>query len=216
VKLYRFDYSCYARKVQMVLDLLHLPYECVDVPYGDRTELATVTGGYIQVPVLVDDRGRVLIESRRICEVLLEEAGGSSLVPAPWEGPIWAYADWCDGPLEDVCFRLATPGLCRRFERAADRALFTFIKERKFGRGCVDQWERAQDELLSRSRAMLAPTVSTLKQQSFVFGAHPTLADAALYGQLIMIKAAGPDLLRAIDSSFPRYMERLEATAHGV
>ena len=36
MKLYRFDYSCYARKVQMVLDLLGLRYDAVDVPYGDR------------------------------------------------------------------------------------------------------------------------------------------------------------------------------------
>ena len=53
MKLYRFRYSPYARKVQMVLDLLRAPHELIEVKYGDREELARLTGGYIYVPVLV-------------------------------------------------------------------------------------------------------------------------------------------------------------------
>src|SRR4051794_13440641 len=101
MKLYRFHYSPYARKVQMLLDLLHRKYELVEVSYRDRSELAQVTGGYIYVPVLVGDDGRVTVESRRICEVLLTGAAAEKLVPAPFQGAIWAYADFCDGPLED-------------------------------------------------------------------------------------------------------------------
>jgi glutathione S-transferase len=55
MRLYRFDASCYARKAQMVLDLLGRRYECIDMTYGNRSELASLTGGYIQVPVLLDD-----------------------------------------------------------------------------------------------------------------------------------------------------------------
>ena len=36
MKLYRFRYSPFARKVQMVLDLLRPPYELIEVPYDDR------------------------------------------------------------------------------------------------------------------------------------------------------------------------------------
>ena len=40
MKLYRFRYSGYARKVQMLLDLIGARYDLVEVPYGDREELA--------------------------------------------------------------------------------------------------------------------------------------------------------------------------------
>ena len=50
MKLYRFRYSPYARKVQMLLDLLGAAYELVEVPYEDRNELAQLTGGHILVP----------------------------------------------------------------------------------------------------------------------------------------------------------------------
>jgi glutathione S-transferase len=67
MKLYRFRHSGFARKVQMVLDLLGRRYDLVEVPYLDRNELAGLTGGYIYVPVLVGDDGRVTTESRSIC-----------------------------------------------------------------------------------------------------------------------------------------------------
>jgi len=212
VKLYRFEHSCYARKVQSVLDLLGLPYEVVDVPYGDRAELATVTRGYIQVPVLVSDMGEVTVDSRTICETLLQGGRAEQLVPAPWQGPIWAYADWCDGPLEDVLFRLASPGIRRRFARPADRALFTFVKERKFGRGCVEEWERTARELATRAGALLVPTAQTLARQPFIFGTRPTLADAALYGQCAMLRFADATLPAALAPTLADWMVRVAAT----
>src|SRR5438105_9228406 len=101
MKLYRFRYSPYARKVQMVLDLMGQSYETIEVPYSDRDALATLTGGYIYVPVLALDDGTVLTESRNICERLVARPRGARLVPSPLEGPIWAYHDFVDGPLED-------------------------------------------------------------------------------------------------------------------
>ena len=130
-KLYRFEYSCYARKAQCVLDLMGVPYQVVDVPFGDRSELVELTGGYVQVPVLVTGDGRVIKDSRNICLALTATPEGAWLVSETLSGPVWAYADWCDAPLEDVMFRIATPQIRQTFPRAADRALFTFIKERK-------------------------------------------------------------------------------------
>ena len=68
MKLYRLRYSPSARKVQVLLDLLGARYDLVEVPYGQRDELARLTGGYVYVPVLVDDDGKVVVESCDICE----------------------------------------------------------------------------------------------------------------------------------------------------
>lgn len=214
MKLYRLEYSCYARKAQMVLDLLGHPYECVDVAFGDRAELAKLTGGYIQVPVLVDDDGAVTVDSRAICAKLVSLEPGRHLVPSPWEGPIWAYADWCDGPLEDVMFRIATP-LARDgfFRDPWERALYVFVKERKFGTGCVDEWARNQGALVARAAELLAPSGETLRRRPFLFGDEPTLADAALYGQLVMLEFVDAGLPARLGAEWPRWMRTLEAKA---
>lgn len=212
MKLYRFRYSPYARKVQMVLDLLGATYEVVEVSYGERNELAALTGGYINVPVLVLADGAVVVESRAICERLVAADPARRLVPAGLDGAVWACCDFLDGPVEDVLFRIASPAVRDAWPTAWERALYTFIKERKFGAGCVDLWRGQQEQLFTRARDLLAPTVRTLEVHPFVFGATVSLADAGLYGLYAMLETAGHDLDR-IDPRLAPHARRIEAAA---
>ena len=213
MKLYRFRYSPYARKVQILLDLLAAEYELIEQSYTERGALAQLTSGYIQVPVLVADDGRVIVESRAICEHLLSGPAGAQLVPAPLEGPIWGYADFVDGPLEDVLFRIASPEIHDAWPSAAERGLYVYIKERKFGAGCVTAWRRDRAELLLRAQSLLGATLKTLAQRPFLFGERPTLADAALYGNCAMLEEAAPQLLSQISQELVSYARRVEASA---
>jgi glutathione S-transferase len=213
MKLYRFRYSPYARKVQKLLDLLRQPYELVEVSYGDRNELAALTGGYIYVPVLLTDAGKVLCESRVICEELLSYPAPSALVPSPFEGAIWAYHDFVDGPLEDVLFRIRTPAVRDAWPTPFERALYVFVKERKFGAGCVDDWLAQRPALLTKARHLLAPTLSTLAKNPFLFGPTPTLADAALYGLCVMLEEGAPELLPQVSPVLVDFARRLEEAA---
>ena len=210
MKLYRFRYSPYARKAQMVLELLGREHTVVEVPYSDRDELAGVTGGYVHVPVLVDDDGKVVTDSRRICEHLLVGAAADQLVPSPNEGPIWAYTDFIEGPLEDVLFRIASPAVRDAWPRPGERALYVLVKERKFGAGCVDAWERDRDALIARARELLAPTLRTLAARPFLFGDAPTLADAALYGQCAMLEEGDAKLLPRVAEALVPFARRVE------
>jgi len=211
MKLYRFRYSPYARKVQVMLDWLGHTYEAIEVPYSDRRELAALTGGYIYVPVLVTDAGEVLRESRDICQHLVGSGSGSRLIPAGLEGPIWAYHDFIDNQLEDVLFRIASPLVRDRWPNPGDRALYTLIKERKFGAGCVDAWQGDRQSLVARAQQLLVPTLSTLHHTPFLFGQGPTVADAALYGECMMLKEASPELLTTVAPELTSYAERCAA-----
>jgi glutathione S-transferase len=213
MKLYRFRYSPYALKVQMLLDLMGAKYELIEAKYGDRRELARLTGGYIYVPVLVSDDGTVTVESRDICERLLVGAAKERLTPSPFEGPVWAYADFCDGPLEDVLFRIASPAIQQTWEDPFERALYTLIKERKFGPGCIDLWREQQDTLFARGQRLLSGTAATLERSPFLFGKQPTLADAALYGNLAMLHLADSAFVTRLGPVFGDYLRRLESAA---
>jgi glutathione S-transferase len=213
MKLYRFRYSPFARKVQMLLDLLAEPYELIEVPYADRNQLAELTGGYIHVPVFVSEAGQVIVESRLICEHLLTGEARSRLAPSALAGPIWGYADFADGPLEDILFRIASPSVRDAWPSAGERALYVMIKERKFGPGCVDAWLSDRPQLIARARRLLDPTLETLAERPFLFGDQPTLADAALYGNCVMLEEGDPQLLAQVSPVLGRYLRRLEAHA---
>jgi glutathione S-transferase len=210
MKLYRFPHSPYAHKIHLLLDLLGRRYTLVDVAYLDRQELVAATGGYVHVPVLVDDDGKAIFDSRRIAEALIAGPGGAALVPAGWDGPIWAYADFIDGPVEDILFRLASPAVRAGFRRADERAMYTVVKERKFGTGCVDDWARGRADLLARGRNVLAPTARTLATRPFIFGDQPTLADAALYGLFAMMSVDEGLAPALFGEAFPAWLARLQ------
>jgi glutathione S-transferase len=213
MKLYRFRYSPFARKVQIVLDLLGERYDVVEVPYGDRTELATLTGGYIYVPVLALADGTVRTESRDICEYLVTRDGGNALVPTPFEGAVWGYHDFADTVVEDLMFRIASPCVRDAWKTAGERALYVLIKERKFGAGCVDAWLRDRNGLVTRAQRVLAPALKTFERTPFLFGSSPTLADAALYGNCIMLEEADADLLVTVAPGLSDFVRRMEAFA---
>lgn len=210
--LHRFRYSPYARKVQRLLEILRLPHRVVEVPYGNREDLARLTGGYIYVPVLQTPDGQVLTESRNICARVIP-AGHPLLAPG-LEGPIWAYHDQVEGPIEDVLFRLATPAVRAAWPTAWERALYTLVKERRYGAGCIEAWDADRGGLLARGREILAPTAATLARHPFVLGDQPTLADLALFGQYTMLEEARPDLLPALGEVFVAHARRVaEVTA---
>lgn len=207
IKLYRFPYSCYALKVQYLLDALHLDYTPVDVPFAERSELVELTGGRVVVPAL-DHDGEVVVESRDICQYLLN-LQEHTLVPEPLEAVIWAYSDWCDSTLEDVLFRLASPGIQDRFETRFEKALFAFIKERKFGAGCIEKWRQDEVALVDRAQALLAPSLAVIRRQGFVAGERLTFADISLLGHLAMVAYADPALVAVLSDQLPEYMVRL-------
>jgi len=165
--------------------------------------------------VLVSDEGRAIVESRSICEHLLAGPARARLVPSPFQGPIWAYADFCDGPLEDVMFRIASPAVRDSWSKPGERALYVLIKERKFGPGCVDTWLADQPKLIARARHLLEPTLETLALRPFLFGDEPCLADAALYGNCVMLEASDAQLLAQISPALGPYLRRVEGRAAG-
>ena len=111
---------------------------------------------------------------------------------------------------KSTAFRLATPSLAERFATPFERGLFVFVKERKYGPGCVIEWARTADELFSRLEQLLAPTAETLGARPFLFGKRPTLADAALYGQLAMLDLGAADRVSALCPELLAWKRRLE------
>ncbi len=212
MKLHRFRYSPYARKVQRLLELAGIPHDVVEVPYGNREELARLTGGYIYVPVLELPDGRAITESRRICQYLIEDPRVAGYVPAGMEAAVWAFCDgFVEGPLEDVLFRIAAPAVRDAWPTRWERALYTLVKERRYGAGCIDAWRTERDALIERGRELLDPTRKSLEHHPWVLGETLTLADIALYGQWAMLDCAGPEIVDRLGPMFRDHARRVEA-----
>jgi glutathione S-transferase len=209
MRLFQFAYSPFAAKVRKCLELKGLTFEVVEVPYLDRRELLAATGGSIQIPVL-EDGGQVISDSPRITAHL-----DARYAPSLREDPLAVVIEgWADNVLEDVAFRLASPGLHARFTelaggRADAAAFFRVIKERKFGPGCLEAWHAQRTELADRVVGLLDPVARRLAARPFLLGDGPTLADAAVYGQLHMLQVGFPGFVAERLTALVPWFERV-------
>lgn len=108
-------------------------------------------------------------------------------------------------------FRIASPAVRDSWPNAFARGLYVMIKERKFGAGCVERWERDRPALMARAKELLEPTLRTLAARPFLFGESPTLADTALYGLCAMMEWV--QLLDAISPALTDFSRRVERAA---
>lgn len=212
ITLYRFPYSCYALKVQYLLSYLRLPHTIKDVPFLDRSELIALSGKVL-VPV-IEHGQTVVTESRDICEYLLTLTE-NTLVPVGQEAAAWAYLDWSDELLEHELFRIASPDIAKRFASASEAAMFTFIKERKFGPGCVERWAREREDLIKTAQRLLQPTFNSLGHNGYIIGKELSLADFSLAGHLGMVEYADPALLDAIDTRLVPFLNKVREARLG-
>ncbi len=192
MRLLQFPYSPFAAKLRTILKLKNLACEVVDVPYLDRAELVKLTGT-IYVPVL-HDGDTVVSDSARIVEYL-EKKGG----PTVYGDPLASVLEqWADEYFEEFAFKLACPGLEERMGREQGleaKALFTLIKERRYGAGCIAQWKRDEAQWRENTLKLLAPIAQTLTKRAWLVGESPSVADAALAGQLTMVEFAFPNFV---------------------
>jgi glutathione S-transferase len=57
-------------------------------------------------------------------------------------------------------------------------------KERKFGRGCLEQWRKQQKDLLVQFDDLLLPCEEMLFNKPFLLGHNPLFLDFNLFGML--------------------------------
>ena len=70
------------------------------------------------------------------------------------------------------------------FEDVRARGTVIRHKERKFGRGCVEEWIRSRPQLLEKAVQLLRPFELMLANAPFLLGDVPVYSDFALFGIL--------------------------------
>ena len=159
--LYHIERCPYCEKVRLALALEGLDYQSRVILPDDRAEVVRVSGQE-KVPVLVEE-GRVLLESNRILQRLVE-AAESKLVPTSRrdQSLTWVLVDRADVILAPLCLRL------RRRQDPDGRALS----------------EEDLSVVRRRLQEEIAVMEGILERGPFLFGERPTVADVAAHAFL--------------------------------
>jgi glutathione S-transferase len=186
LELIQFPWSPYCIVQRRILEFSGVKFKITNIPNGDRSLVWKVTRQrYYQVPVLRDGP-EVIFEtddnSQNIAKYL-DQKLELGLFPKRWEGVqdlIWRHFE---NEIEGIGFKL-NDIYWEEMVPPKDRLLFLRHKERKFGRGCIDQWRAQQKAMLAELEKKLLPCEEMLLTRDFLLEEEPRFVDFDLFGML--------------------------------
>ncbi len=188
IELVQAPWSPFCIVQRRILEFSGAKFKITNLPkaYGDRSLVWKLTKGkYYAVPV-IRDGAKVIYESGDDTQDIARHLDAKlklGLFPVAREGEqsvLWRYFEH---EIEAVGFKL-NDIYWREFVTKADELPFLRHKERKFGRGCVDQWRAQQKDLLRQLEQLLRPCEQMLAHSEFLLGDRPLFVDFELFGMI--------------------------------
>lgn len=186
IELIQFPWSPFCIVQRRILEFAGARFEITNIPNGDRSLVWRLTRQrYYGVPIIRDGKSVIfeVSDDSQVIAKYLDTKLQLGLFPWELEGVqslIWRYIE---NEVESVGFKLDDI-YWRKVVPVPDQLAFLRHKERKFGRGCLDQWRAQQKELLAQLEQRLVPFEEMLLTRPFLLDQRPRFVDFDLYGIL--------------------------------
>ena len=211
IELIQFPWSPFCILQRRILEFSGVKFKTTDIPNGDRSLVWRVTRErYYAVPVIRDGRSVVfeVSEDSQVIAKYLDSKLNLGLFPQAWEGVqriLWRYIE---GELEGLTFRL-NDAYYREIVPPAEQLEYLRFKERKFGRGCLDQWLAQQKELVAQLTDRLVPCEQMLGANDYLLDSRPRFVDFDLWGMLANFLFSGHYKMPAAHPRLKRWYQRM-------
>ncbi|HEY5913711.1 MAG TPA: glutathione S-transferase C-terminal domain-containing protein [Verrucomicrobiae bacterium] len=186
IELIQFPWSPFCIVQRRILEFSGARFKITNIPNTDRSLVWRLTKGrYYAVPIIRDGKSVVfeVSEDSQVIAKYLDSKLGLGLFPFEIEGIqsiVWRYIE---SEIEGVGFKLDDI-YWREIVPTAEHLAFLRHKERKFGRGCIEQWRQHQGELLATLEERLLPFEEMLIDKPFLLGDRPRFVDFDLFGMI--------------------------------
>ena len=212
IELIQFSWSPFCIVQRRILEFSKIRFKTTNLSRtGDRSLIWKLTRErYYAVPV-IRDGADVLFETAEDSQVLakyLDQKLQLGLFPAELEGVQYLLWRYIENELEGVGFKL-NDIYFKEFVTKDDQVSFIRHKERKFGRGCIDQWRADQKVLLKQLAQLLVPFEEMLMHHDFLLGDRPRFVDFNLFGILENFLYSGHYQLPARHKQIRQWHQRM-------
>lgn len=186
IELIQFPWSPFCLVQRRVLEYAGIPFKIVNIPPSDRSLVWRLTRHrYYAVPIIKNGE-TVVFETDDDSQVIskyLDDKLNLGLFPRLWEGIQFVLWRYFENEIESVAFKL-NDVYYEEFVPEAEQLPMLRHKERKFGRGCLHQWQIHQSQMLEELAHRLMPCEQMLVDKPFLLGQTPLFVDFDLYGML--------------------------------
>jgi len=211
IVLIQFPWSPFCLVQKRILEYSQAPFRIQNIPPNDRSLVWRLTKQrYYMVPIIKDGKTAVFEtdEDSQVIAKYLDEKLNLGLFPRFWRGAqsiLWHYFE---NDIENVAFKL-NDAHYREFVRPADRLPYLRHKERKFGRGCLEQWMVQQPALLEELTKRLLPCEQMLMDRPFLLDTRPLFVDFDLFGMLANFLYSGRHAIPATHAHLQAWYARM-------
>src|SRR6185295_9554133 len=174
IELVQFPWSPFCIVQRRILEFAGVRFKTVNIPNGERALVWKLTKErYYQVPIIKDGKTVVfeLGEDSQVIAKYLDNKFKLGLFLREQRGVqtiLWRYIE---NEVEGIGFKLDDI-YWKEFVPKSDQLRFIRHKERKFGRGCLDQWRAQQSDLLRQLEHNLLPFEEMLMHKPFLLDAR--------------------------------------------
>jgi glutathione S-transferase len=211
IELVQFPWSPFCLVQRRILEYSGVRFKITNIPPQDRSRVWKITRQrYYGVPVLMDGRADIfeVSDDSQVIAKYLDSKLRLGLFPAESEGVQSILWRFIENEVEGATFRL-NDIYYQENVRPADQLQYLRFKERKFGRGCIDDWRARQKEWLKKLEELLLPFEEMLLHHSFLLGEHPRFVDFDLHGMLANFLYSGHYHLPARHSQIQKWHRRM-------
>ena len=216
IELIQIPWSPYCIVQRRILEFAGVRFKIINIPSQDRSLVWKLTKHrYYNVPI-IRDGGNVLFEVSDDSQVIakyLDEELQLGLFPAGLEGVQSILWRFIENEIEGAAFRLNDISWKENVP-ASQQLQYLRFKERKFGRGCLDQWRAQRGNGSNNWNKNWFPLRIMLAHQPFLLGAQPRFVDFDLFGMLENFLYSGHYRLPAAHSQIIAWHRRMKTSKH--
>ena len=217
IELIQFPWSPFCLVQRRLLEFSGARFKITNIPSGDRSLVWRLTRKrYYDVPIIRDGKS-VLFEVGADTQVVakyLDTKFQLGLFPWALEGVQFIIWQYIENQVEGIGFKL-NDIYWQEVVPPTDQLAFLRHKERKFGRGCIDQWRVQQKELLAQLEHLLVPFEEMLMFKPFLLDHRPRFVDFDLYGMLGDFLYTGHYELPAAHTRIKKWHRRMNTVKAG-
>ena len=213
IELIQFPWSPFCIVQRRILEASGVRFKLTNIPSTDRALIWRLSRQrYYQAPLLKDGKNVVfeMDENSQVIGKYLDDRLQLGLFPRDLEGVqsiLWRYIE---NDIEGLGFKL-NDVYWKEMVPPREQLAFLRHKERKFGRGCIDQWRAQADELLGQLESRLLPFEEMLMHKPFLLEERPRFVDFDLYGMLGNFLYSGHYSLPAPHTQLKGWFDRMSS-----
>ncbi|MEQ1794792.1 MAG: glutathione S-transferase family protein [Nitrospira sp.] len=184
--LIQFPWSPFCITVRHILEQHGILFRLRNIPFHERASIIRATNGRgYTVPCIVDGKNAICDVTDFGQEVAryIDRRYYLDLFPKEFDGMQLILSRYIEEHLEMVGFKVNDTYVIPS-RPLVERVMLIRHKERKFGKGCVQEWTSHRKYLCAQFAELLIPLDDMLAVSPFLLADRPLFVDYNLYGVL--------------------------------